>query len=152
MADAAGGETDAIGSSMVLRLHAFSLHNRAGGSYGALTTTVQLKGFNVDVRPAPVRGSQGEVLPSRLAPCFLAACFVKVRQRLSHCDTMYQTICWCVCIASTSDCHPQTVNQKVVVLPGADIHLSAVVDSGTRNEPIAAVCSSAQLDLSLICA
>ncbi|KAL0042783.1 hypothetical protein WJX79_011021 [Trebouxia sp. C0005] len=56
---AAASESDALGSSMVLRLHGFSVHNRTAGSYGALSTTVQLKGFNLDVIPAPVRGLQG---------------------------------------------------------------------------------------------
>ena len=58
--DATASESDAIGSSMVLRLHGFSVHNRTAGSYGALSTTVQLKGFNLDVIPAPVRGLQGK--------------------------------------------------------------------------------------------
>ncbi len=58
--DVAASESDALGSSMVLRLHGFSVHNRTAGNYGALSTTVQLKGFNLDVIPAPVRGLQGK--------------------------------------------------------------------------------------------
>ena len=45
---------------MVLRLHGLSMHNRAAGSYGALSMTLQLKGFNLDVVRAPVRGVQGK--------------------------------------------------------------------------------------------
>lgn len=53
-------DSDALGSCLVLRLHGFSVHNRTAGSYGALSTTAQLKGFNLDVIPAPVRGVQGK--------------------------------------------------------------------------------------------
>ena len=60
-ADAAGPEADGVGSSLALRLHGLTVHNRAAGSYGALSTTVQLKGFNLDVVPAPVRGLQGKL-------------------------------------------------------------------------------------------
>ncbi len=71
--DAAASESDALGSSMVLRLHGFSVHNRTAGSYGALSTTVQLKGFNLDVIPAPVRGLQGKLhLSPSLEPMVLA--------------------------------------------------------------------------------
>ncbi len=45
---------------MVLRLHGFSVQNRTAGSYGALSTTVQIKGFNLDVIPVAVRGFRGK--------------------------------------------------------------------------------------------
>ena len=54
--------SDGLGSSMVLRLHGLSLHNRAAGSYGALSMTMQLKGLNLDVIHAPVRDGKGKTL------------------------------------------------------------------------------------------
>lgn len=57
--DGTANKIDGLGSHLVVRLHGLTVHNRTAGSYGALSTTVQLKGFNLDVIPAPVQGLQG---------------------------------------------------------------------------------------------
>ena len=57
--DGSANKVDGLGSNLVVRLHGLTVHNRTAGSYGALSTTVQLKGFNLDVIPAPVQGLQG---------------------------------------------------------------------------------------------
>ena len=44
---------------MALQLRSLSVHNQSAGAYGALATTVQLKGLNLDVAPAASKGSQG---------------------------------------------------------------------------------------------
>lgn len=52
-------ESNELGSSVALQLRSLSVHNQSAGAYGALATTVQLKGFNVSVTPAVSHGSQG---------------------------------------------------------------------------------------------
>ena len=77
-----GSEADGLGSSLALRLHGFTVHNRTAGSYGALSTTVQLKGFNMDVIPAPsgqLRGKDCIFTSSGM----LEWCFLSLRKLIS---------------------------------------------------------------------
>ena len=57
--DGTANTADGLGSQLIVRLHGFTVHNKTAGSFGALSTTVQLKGFNLDVIPAPIQGLQG---------------------------------------------------------------------------------------------
>ena len=52
-------ESSGLGSSVALQLRSLSVQNQNAGAYGALATTVQLKGFNLSVTPAVGYGSQG---------------------------------------------------------------------------------------------
>lgn len=67
--DGTANKADGLGSQLAVRLHGLTVYNRTAGSYGALSTTVQLKGFNLDVIPAPVRGLQGMRRPHTEHAC-----------------------------------------------------------------------------------
>ena len=59
-------EASPLGSSVALQLRSLSINTQSAGSYGTLATTVQLKGFNLDVIPAATLGSSGDQPPPAL--------------------------------------------------------------------------------------